>query len=70
MGINKYKVFPASSIDSLDTTKLEESVRYNLDGTQFIAEFKVEPHGNTIVLTHEEATALMQTAEWQDSSND
>lgn len=70
MAINKYKVFPASSINTLDVNKYEESVRWSLDGSQFIAELIVEPHGNTIVLTHEEAYALIQTPEWMEENEE
>ena len=67
MATNKYKVYPASSYDSIDKSKIEPEVRWNLAGTEFIVEFAVEPHGNTVTLNREEARQLMTTSEWVES---
>ena len=69
----KYKIYPISQLDSIDWSKFThtpETCRKSLDGTQFIVRFAVEPHGNTIVLTHEEAYALIQTPEWMEENEE
>lgn len=60
-----YKVYTASQYDSLDLSLYETNHRWNKDTTEVILEFKEKPHGNTVVLTHSEAVALMSTDPWR-----
>lgn len=65
MAINRiYKVYPANEFDNIDKSKVSNHIRWNLANTEFIVEFIEPPHGNTIVLTHDEAKSLMQTEAW------
>lgn len=64
MGINKYKIYPSSSYDDLDLTKIEPGIRWNLSGTEFIVEFINEPDNYDGVLTQPEARQIMITPEW------
>jgi hypothetical protein len=64
-----YKIYPASQYSSLDLSLYQDNIRWSLDGTQFIVEFKEKPHGNTITLTREEARQIMVTPEWTDYSD-
>ena len=65
MATKFYKVYTASQYDSLDFGLYETNHRWNNDTTEVILEFKKQPHGNTIVLTHDEAVALMGTDPWR-----
>jgi hypothetical protein len=60
-----YKVYPASQYDSLDMSLFHSNPKWSLDQSQFLVEFKEKPHGNTIVLTHQEALELVKNSEWQ-----
>lgn len=69
MAINRiYKVYKASDYDSIDLSKVSNNIRWNNDRSEFIVEFIEQPHGNTIVLTHDEAKALTQTEAWVDAT--
>lgn len=63
MGIKLYIVQPAENVGVAQALPLE-GVRWNVAGTEFIAEFMEVPEGVPGVLSHEEALDLMATAEW------
>lgn len=63
-----YKVYKASDYDSIDLSKVASNIRWNVDGTEFIVEFKEKPHGNTVVMTRDEAVILMNTDAWTDAT--
>jgi len=65
MATKLYKVYPARDYDNLDSIKFTTNIRWSNDGSEFIVEFKEQPHGNTVVLTHQEAVDLMSTEEWR-----
>ena len=65
MATKFYKVYTASQYSSLDLSLYETNHRWNNDNTEVILEFKEKPHGNTVVLTHNEAVALMSTEPWR-----
>lgn len=61
---NIYKVYNASEYDSLDLSRFYTNIRWSLDDSQFIVEFREVPHGNTVTLSKEEAVLLMGTDKW------
>lgn len=65
MATKIYKVYPAREYDTLDSIKFTTNVRWSNDRSEFIVEFKEQPHGNTVVLTHQEAVDLMATDNWR-----
>lgn len=65
MATKLYKVYPARDYDTLDSIKFTTNIRWSNDGSEFLVEFKEQPHGNTVVLTHQEAVDLISTEEWR-----
>jgi len=72
-----YAVIQASDLSSIDFSQIGETssdtLRYNLAGTEFIIKWNTTPtfitDGSVVPvseLTHEEALALMATAEWSE----
>ena len=76
---NVYAIISTTDIDNVDFTQVpeenNESLRYSLDGTEFVIKW-FDEHEPTFItdgtvvplqtLTHAEALALMQTAEWSE----
>ena len=76
---NVYAIISTTDIDNVDFTQVpeenNESLRYSLDGTEFVIKW-FDEHEPTFItdgtvvplqtLTHEEALALMATAEWSE----
>ena len=74
---NVYAIISTTDIDNVDFTQVpeenNESLRYSLDGTEFVIKW-FDEHEPTFItdgtvvplqtLTHEEALVLMATAEW------
>ena len=74
-GFEHYGIISTSDLSKIDFSQIGESsentLRYNLAGTEFIIKWNTTPtfisSGEVLpvqVLTHEEALLLMQTAEW------
>ena len=72
-----YAIIQASDLANIDFDQIGETsadtLRYNLAGTKFIIKWNTTPtfiSDGTVVpvaeLTHEEALALMATAEWSE----
>jgi len=76
---NVYAIKSTTDIDNVDFTQVpeenNESLRYSLDGTEFVIKW-FDEHEPTFItdgtvvplqtLTHEEALVLMATAEWSE----
>ena len=76
---NVYAIISTTDIDNVDFTQVpeenNESLRYSLNGTEFVIKW-FDEHEPTFItdgtvvpvqtLTHEEALALMATAEWSE----
>jgi hypothetical protein len=76
---NVYAIISTTDIDNVDFTQVpeenNESLRYSLDGTEFVIKW-FDEHEPTFItdgtvvplqtLTHEEALVLMATAEWSE----
>ena len=65
-----YKVFTIEEIGTLNSNRFSgapETVRRNIAGTEFITRLNtgVEPLEGETFLSHSEALALMDTAEWK-----
>ena len=74
---NTYAIINTSDLSSIDFDQIGETsadtLRYNLANTEFIIKWNTTPTfitDGTVVpvseLTHEQALALMQTAEWSE----
>lgn len=74
-GFEHYAIINTSDLSSIDFSQIGETsadtLRYNLAGTEFIIKWNTTPtfiSDGTVVpvseLTHEQALALMATAEW------
>ena len=72
-----YAIIQASDLSSIDFSQIGETsadtLRYNLAGTEFVIKWNSTPtfisDGSVVPvseLTHEQALALMQTAEWSE----
>ena len=72
-----YAIIQTSDLSSIDFSQIGETsadtLRYNLPGTEFVIKWNSTPtfiSDGTVVpvseLTHAEALALMQTAEWSE----
>lgn len=65
MVINRiYKIYSATEYNNLDLNKFYTGVRWNLDRTKCILEYKVDPEDLTNVLNHSEALSIVRTADW------
>jgi len=76
---NVYAIISTTDIDNVDFTQVpeenNESLRYSLDGTEFVIKW-FDEHEPTFIadgtvtplqtLTHEQALTLMATAEWSE----
>jgi hypothetical protein len=76
---NVYAIISTTDIDNVDFTQVpeenNESLRYSLDGTEFVIKW-FDEHEPTFItdgtvvplqtLTHEQALALMATSEWSE----
>jgi len=76
-GFEHYGIIQTSDLANIDFDQIGETsadtLRYNLAGTEFIIKWNTTPtfitDGSVVPvaeLTHEEALALMQTAEWSE----
>jgi hypothetical protein len=65
-----YKKHPASDFDSLDLSKYTSNIRWRIDKTEFVVEFKVKPENETSLLNHEEAMQLVSGQEWYSEPED
>ena len=76
-GFEHYAIINTSDLSNIDFSQIgetsENTLRYNLAGTEFIIKWNTEPTfiaNGTVVpvstLTHEQALALMATAEWSE----
>ena len=76
-GFEHYAIIQTSDLSSIDFSQIGETsadtLRYNLAGTEFVIKWNTTPtfisDGSVVpvsTLTHEEALALMQTAEWSE----
>lgn len=74
-GFEHYAIINTSDLSSIDFSQIgetsAETLRYNLAGTEFVVKWNTTPtfiSDGTVVpvstLTHQEALALMATAEW------
>ena len=74
-GFEHYAIINTSDLSNIDFSQIGETsadtLRYNLAGTEFVIKWNTTPTfiaDGTVVpvseLTHEEAVALMATAEW------
>ena len=76
---NVYAIISTTDIDNVDFTQVpeknNESLRYSLDGTEFVIKW-FDEHEPTFItdgtvvplqtLTHDEALTLMASAEWSE----
>ena len=76
-GFEHYAIINTSDLSSIDFSQIGETnadtLRYNLAGTEFVIKWNTTPtfiSDGTVVpvseLTHEQALALMATAEWSE----
>ena len=76
-GFEHYAIIQTSDLSNIDFSQIgetnENTLRYNLAQTEFIIKWNTEPtfisDGSVVptqTLTHAEALALMQTAEWSE----
>ena len=76
-GFEHYAIIQTSDLSNIDFSQIGETsadtLRYNLAGTEFVIKWNTTPtfisDGSVVpvsTLTHEEALALMQTAEWSE----
>lgn len=76
-GFEHYAIIQTSDLANIDFSQIGETsadtLRYNLAGTEFIIKWNTTPtfisDGSVVPvaeLTHEEALALMATAEWSE----
>ena len=76
-GFEHYAIINTSDLSSIDFSQIGETsvntLRYNLANTEFVIKWNTTPtfiSDGTVVpvseLTHAEALALMQTAEWSE----
>ena len=76
-GFEHYAIIQTSDLSSIDFSQIgetsENTLRYNLAGTEFVIKWNSTPtfisDGSVVptqTLTHAEALALMQTAEWSE----
>ena len=76
-GFEHYAIINTSDLSNIDFSQIGETsadtLRYNLAGTEFVIKWNTTPtfiSDGTVVpvseLTHEEALALMATAEWSE----
>ena len=76
-GFEHYAIIQTSDLSNIDFSQIGETsantLRYNLSGTEFVIKWNSTPtfiSDGTVVpvseLTHEQALALMQTAEWSE----
>ena len=76
-GFEHYAIIQATDLSKIDFDQIGETsadtLRYNLAGTEFIIKWNTTPtfitDGSVVPvaeLTHEEALALMATAEWSE----
>lgn len=76
-GFEHYGIIQTSDLSSIDFSQIGETsadtLRYNLAGTEFVIKWNTTPtfitDGSVVPvseLTHQEALALMATAEWSE----
>ena len=76
-GFEHYAIIQATDLANIDFDQIgetsEDTLRYNLAGTEFIIKWDTTPtfisDGSVVPvaeLTHQEALALMATAEWSE----
>ena len=76
-GFEHYAIIQTSDLSNIDFSQIGETsadtLRYNLAGTEFVIKWNTTPtfiSDGTVVpvseLTHEQALALMATAEWSE----
>ena len=76
-GFEHYAIIQATDLANIDFDQIgetsEDTLRYNLAGTEFVIKWNTTPtfiSDGTVVpvseLTHQEALALMATAEWSE----
>ena len=76
-GFEHYAIINTSDLSNIDFSQIgetsAETLRYNLAGTEFVIKWNSTPtfiSDGTVVpvseLTHQEALALMATAEWSE----
>ena len=76
-GFEHYAIIQTSDLSNIDFSQIGETsantLRYNLAGTEFVIKWNSTPtfiSDGTVVpvseLTHEQALALMATAEWSE----
>ena len=76
-GFEHYGIIQTSDLSSIDFSQIgetsENTLRYNLAGTEFVIKWNTTPtfisDGSVVPvseLTHAEALALMATAEWSE----
>ena len=76
-GFEHYAIINTSDLSNIDFSQIGETsadtLRYNLAGTEFVIKWNTTPtfisDGSVVPvseLTHEEALALMATAEWSE----
>ena len=76
-GFEHYAIIQTSDLSKIDFSQIGETsadtLRYNLAGTEFVIKWNTEPtfisDGSVVpvsTLTHQEALALMATAEWSE----
>ena len=76
-GFEHYGIIQTSDLSSIDFSQIgetsENTLRYNLAGTEFVIKWNTTPtfisDGSVVPvseLTHSEALALMATAEWSE----
>lgn len=74
-GFEHYAIIQTSDLSNIDFSQIgetsQDTLRYNLAGTEFVIKWNTTPtfiSDGTVVpvseLTHEQALALMATAEW------
>lgn len=59
---NKYSIYNANEFNGLDTSLFHLNIRWNIDDSQFIVEWKDTPLNS--FLTHSEALEIMKQPEW------
>ena len=76
-GFEHYAIIQATDLANINFDQIgetnENTLRYNLAGTEFVIKWNTEPtfisDGTVVpvsILTHPEALALMATAEWSE----
>lgn len=59
---NKYSIYDADMFNDLDTSLFHSNIRWSVDGSEFIVEWKDTPLNS--FLTHSEASEIMRQPEW------